>query len=81
MGTQTQCFEQNKKIFIIFHLKINIFTAMKYCRILHGRVYVMVSLNILKGKHHLLIIPLLLLYGSDIGPTGLKIRLVQGLTH
>ena len=34
------CSEQyeNKKIIIIFHLKINIFTAVKYFCILHGRV-------------------------------------------
>ena len=37
------CSEQyeNKKIIIFFHLKINIFTAVKYCCILHGRVCVM----------------------------------------
>ena len=29
------------KNIIIFHLKINIFTAVKYCCILHGRVCLM----------------------------------------
>ena len=37
------CFEQNIKIDKIFHLKIIIFTAVKYCNILHGRVCVMVN--------------------------------------
>ena len=32
---------KNKKKIIIFHLKIIIFIAMKYCCILHGRVIVM----------------------------------------
>ena len=32
---------QKKKNIIVFHLKINIFTAVKYCYILHGRVCVM----------------------------------------
>ena len=35
---------KNKKNIIIFHLKINIFIAVKYCCILHGRVCVMVPL-------------------------------------
>ena len=34
-----------KKIFKKFHLKMNIFTAVKYCCILHGRVFVMVIGN------------------------------------
>ena len=34
-------FRAIKKRIIIFHLKINIFTAVKYCCILHGRVCVM----------------------------------------
>ena len=29
-----------------FHLKMNIFTAVKYCCILHGRVFVMLDLNV-----------------------------------
>ena len=31
---------KNTKNVISFHLKINIFTAVKYCCILHGRVFV-----------------------------------------
>ena len=31
----------NVKNITIFHLKINIFTSVKYCCILHGRVFVM----------------------------------------
>ena len=34
---------KNKKNIIIFHLKINIFTAVKYCCILHGHVCIMAS--------------------------------------
>ena len=41
MCTQNQCFKAKNKNVIIFHLKINIFTAVKYCCILHGRVCVM----------------------------------------
>ena len=41
MCTHNQCFRAKKKTIIIFHLKINIFTAVKYCCILHGRVCVM----------------------------------------
>ena len=33
---------KNKKHLIIFHLKVTIFTAVKYCCILYGRVCVMV---------------------------------------
>ena len=36
--------EQKKKNIIIFHLKINIFTAVKYCCILYGCVCVMTCL-------------------------------------
>ena len=41
MCIHSQCYEQNKKNLIIFHLKITIFTAVKYCCILYGRVFVM----------------------------------------
>ena len=34
---------QNKKIITNFHLKIIIFTSVKNCCLLHGRVFVMVS--------------------------------------
>ena len=34
---------KNKKNIIIFHVKINIFTTVKYCCILHGRVCVMLG--------------------------------------
>ena len=40
MCTHNQCLSKNKKKIYIFHLKINIFTAVKYCCILHGRVCV-----------------------------------------
>ena len=39
MCTNNQCFRA-KKNKIYFYLKINIFTAVKYCCILHGRVCV-----------------------------------------
>ena len=39
--THDLCFEQKNKNIKNFHLKINIFTAVKYCCILHGRVCVM----------------------------------------
>ena len=39
--------EQTKKNILIFHLKIIIFTAVKYCCILHGRVCVMTYFNVL----------------------------------
>ena len=46
MCTHNQCFRANKrKNIIIFNLKINIFTAVKYCYILHGRVWVMMIMN------------------------------------
>ena len=35
------CFEQNYENDKKNQLKINIFTAVKYCSILHGRVFVM----------------------------------------
>ena len=35
---------KNEKNIIIFYLKINIFTAVKYCCLLHGRVCVMLEL-------------------------------------
>ena len=41
MCTHNLCFEQNKKNIKIFQLKIAIFTAVKNCTILHGRVCVM----------------------------------------
>ena len=43
MGTCTAIYvlSKNKKTITIFHLKIIIFTAVKYCCILHGRVFVM----------------------------------------
>ena len=41
MCTHNQYFEQNKKNIKFFHLKIDIFTAVKYCCILHSRVFVM----------------------------------------
>ena len=40
MCTHNQCFTAKKRKTCIFHLKINIFTAVKYCCILHGRVFV-----------------------------------------
>ena len=39
MCTHNQCFEQKKEKY--YNLKINMFTVMKYCCILHGRVCVM----------------------------------------
>ena len=41
---------KNKKNVTIFHLKITIFTAVKYCSILHGHVCVMVSFTYLRNK-------------------------------
>ena len=41
MCTNNQCFRAKKKKYYIFYQKINIFTAVKYCCILHGRVCVM----------------------------------------
>ena len=41
MCTHNQRLRKSKKYNIIFHLKINIFTAVKYCCIFHGRVCVM----------------------------------------
>ena len=41
MCTHNQYFEQKYEKIVFFHLEINIFTAVKYCCILHGRVCVM----------------------------------------
>ena len=41
MYPQSMFEKQKKKNIMIFHLKINIFTAVKYLCILHGRVCVM----------------------------------------
>ena len=41
MYPQSMFLGQNKKNIKIFHLKIIIFTAVKICCILHGRVFVM----------------------------------------
>ena len=40
--TAINVLSKNTKNVISFHLKINIFTAVKYCCILHGRVFVMI---------------------------------------
>ena len=40
-STHNLCFEQKKKKITIFHLKIILFTAVKYCRIKHRRVCIM----------------------------------------
>ena len=41
-----------RKKFTIFHLKIIIFTAVKYCSILHGRVCVMLHIHLLIQQHY-----------------------------
>ena len=42
MCTHNQCFALKiRKNIRFFHLKINIFTAVKYCCKLHGHVFVM----------------------------------------
>ena len=41
--THNLCFEQKKENYHIFHLKIIVFTAVKYCSILHRRVFVMIG--------------------------------------
>ena len=41
MYPQSMLKSKKKKNILIFHLKINIFTAVKYNCILHGRVWVM----------------------------------------
>ena len=41
MCTHNQCLSKNEKNIMIFHLKINIFAAVKHCCILHGCVCVM----------------------------------------
>ena len=53
MCTHNQCFRAKKKNIVIFHLKINSFTAVKYCCILHERICVMVinNLNIIYYVH------------------------------
>ena len=44
MCTHDQCFRAKRFFFFfIFHLKINIFTVVKYCCILHGRVCIMIA--------------------------------------
>ena len=43
--TLNQCFRATKKNVLIFYLKMNILTVVKYCYILHGRVCVMTSLE------------------------------------
>ena len=50
MCTHNQCFRAKKKNIIIFHLKINIFTAVKYCLILHGHVCVMYDSQVSYNK-------------------------------
>ena len=47
MYPQSMIYSKRENI-IIFHLKMNIFTALKYCCILHGRVCVMCSPSNLK---------------------------------
>ena len=37
--TYNQCFEQNKKNITIFHLKIIIFIAVKYCSLFNTCIY------------------------------------------
>ena len=41
MYPQSMFEQKNKKIIKKFHVNMNIFTAVKYCCILHGRVCVM----------------------------------------
>ena len=43
--THDLCFEQNKKSSTIFHIKITIFTAVKYYRILYGHIIVMINVR------------------------------------
>ena len=51
MCTHNQCFRAKKEKYYNFQQQINIFTALKYCCILHGHVCVMISYDILKtGK-------------------------------
>ena len=42
-STHNQCLNKNKKSIKKFHLKMNIFTAVKNCCILHGRVCIMIQ--------------------------------------
>ena len=58
MCTHNQCLRAKKfKYIVIFHPKMNIFTAVKYCCILHGRVCPMLqimyadNINFSKGNH------------------------------
>ena len=46
MGTNNQCLSKTEKSIIIFHMKINIFTAVKYCCILHRCVCVMHNIQV-----------------------------------
>ena len=48
MSTHILCFRAKKNI--NFHLKMNIFTAVKYCCIVHGCVCVMSSTKTLKQR-------------------------------
>ena len=41
--THNQFLSKNKKSITIFHLKMIFFTAVKYCSILNGHVFVMIS--------------------------------------
>ena len=50
MCIHNQCFEQKGENIIIFHLKIEIFTAVKYCCILHGCVCIMNCFSLQFGK-------------------------------
>ena len=45
MYPQSMFWSKNKKNITIFHLKIIDFTAVKYCSILHGRVFVMICVH------------------------------------
>ena len=45
MCTHNQYFRAKKKNIIIFHQKLNIFTAVKYCCIVHGCVCIMFSFH------------------------------------
>ena len=44
-STHDLCFDKNKKNVIFFHLKNTIFTAVKYCSIMHGHVCLMVRIS------------------------------------
>ena len=51
---QQSMFYSKKKNIKIFHRKINIFTAVKYCCILHGRVCVMLMNAFVCSLHNAL---------------------------